>query len=183
MNGHSLKCVMSGLGRFAGAFALLLFPATQLQAEGANVALAASSAFASNCFNPFLTAERADKAWGGTGARVDFYDLAPLGGTEVVPAVVRSATLGTDRRCEVAFDGSHTRLAASAAVAALEVEGIQREVPLPDRYTATQGTELLAARRLNPRRIAVVHVGTRLGPNGVETFMLVERMTPLEVVQ
>ena len=39
------------------------------------------------------------------------------------------------------------------------------------------GTSLLGARRLNPRRVAVVHTGTRPGPNGIETFLNVERLT------
>jgi hypothetical protein len=42
------------------------------------------------------------------------------------------------------------------------------------------GTEFVAARYLNPNRIAVVQVGTRLGPNGIETFINVERLQPSE---
>ena len=53
------------------------------------------------------------------------------------------------------------------------------EAPLPDRYRATEGTELLAARQLNPRRIAVVHAGTRPGSTGIETFVFVERLMPV----
>ncbi|MEJ6390688.1 succinyl-CoA synthetase subunit beta [Gymnodinialimonas ulvae] len=143
----------------------------------------ASAAFASHCFSPFMTAARADEVLASTGARVDFYDLDPL--SDVAPSQVtgRAATLGTDRRCEVAFDGDHAELAASAAVAGLEMEGIRTEAPLPDRYQPVDSTVLLAARQLNPRRIAVVHVGTRPGPNGVETFLFVERLMPLEPLE
>lgn len=144
----------------------------------------ASAAFASYCFSPFMTAARADEVLVATGARVDFYDLDPLSASNAPsPVSGRAATLGTDRRCEVAFDGDHAELAASVAVAGLEMEGIRTEAPLPDRYRPTDGTALLAARQLNPRRIAVVHVGTRPGPNGVETFLFVERLMPLEPVQ
>ena len=41
-------------------------------------------------------------------------------------------------------------------------------------------TTLLAARKLNPRRTAIVHVGTRQTPKGTETFMLVERLVPTQ---
>jgi len=80
----------------------------------------------------------------------------------------------------VAFDGDHAAKAATIASAALASEGIKTPAELPDQFSRTQGSELLAARQLNPRRIAVVHVGTRPGPNGVETFMNVERLTPSE---
>lgn len=159
------------------ALAVLSAPA------GADAPEDAAEAFAVHCFNPFMTAERAQQVLAAPGIRVDFYDLDPLSRAEPSPVVGREATRGTDRRCEVAFDGDHADLAVSAVVAGLEVEGIEAEAPLPDRYGRTDGTALLAARFLNPRRVAIVHVGTRPGPNGVETFMLVERMTPLEALQ
>ncbi|NNL18663.1 MAG: hypothetical protein HKP37_07990, partial [Boseongicola sp.] len=70
--------------------------------------------------------------------------------------------------------------AAEAAMTALAQEGILTEADLPQTHegAATDGTALLAARQLNPRRIAVVHVGTRPGPDGIETFMNVERLRP-----
>lgn len=146
-------------------------------------AIAASRSFANNCFNPLMTAGRADQVLAAEGVRVDFYDLDPFSNAAPSPATGRAVTRGSDRRCEVAFDGEHSVLAASAAVAGLAREGITREAPLPDRYTPLRGTALLAARQLNPRRIAVVHVGTRPGPNGVETFLFVERLTPLEAAE
>ncbi|OAN85087.1 hypothetical protein A8B78_06045 [Jannaschia sp. EhC01] len=142
-----------------------------------------SAAFAAHCFSPFMTAERAQDVLTSPGVRVEFYDLDPLSNGPVSPVVGRPATRGTDRRCEVAFDGDHAALATRAAVAALEAEGIDTVSPVPDRYQPTDGTHLLAARQLNPRRIAVVHVGTRPSQNGIETFLMVERMTPLEAVQ
>ncbi|ABD53742.1 hypothetical protein [Jannaschia sp. CCS1] len=147
------------------------------------IAQAASEAFAAHCFSPFMTAGRAQEVLAATGARVDFYDLDPFSNAAPSPVTGRAATQGTDRRCEVAFDGDHAELAVSAAVAGLQMEGIDTVAPVPDRYRPTDGTALLGALFLNPRRIAVVHVGTRPGPRGVETFMFVERMTPLEPVE
>lgn len=165
----------------AGAAGLLALATTRVQADDvdAGLAEAASAAFAAHCFSPFMTAARAEEVLASTGARVDFYDLEPFSDVAPSPVNGRAATIGTDRRCEVAFDGEHGTLAASAAVAGLEMEGIRTEAPLPDRYSASEGTALLGARQLNPRRIAVVHVGTRPGPNGVETFLFVERLMPI----
>lgn len=166
--------------------ALALMATSPVMANGARMAetaLAASQAFANNCFSPLMTAARVDEVLASASVRVDFYDLDPFSNAAPSPVVGREATVGTDRRCEVAFDGEFSVTAASAAVAALTMEGIVTDAPLPNRYEPLRGTALLAARQLNPRRIAVVHVGTRPGPNGIETFMLVERMTPLEPVE
>ena len=142
---------------------------------------AAINAFAANCFSPFMTADLADKRLAKPGVRVDFYDLAPFDASNPVsPVAGRAQTPGTDRRCEVAFDGDRAADAAEAAAAALAREGITTEAPLPAQYAPTEGTSLLGARFLNPSRVAVVHTGTRPGPNGVETFLFVERMEPLE---
>lgn len=157
--------------------------ALPVQAQDDGVAAMASMAFARNCFSPFMTAARAEEVLASTGARVDFYDFDPLSGGDASRIVGRAATQGTDRRCEVAFDGDYAELATSAAVTGLDMEGIATEAPVPDLYQPTEGTALLAARQLNPRRVAVVHVGTRPGPNGVETFLFVERMTPSETTQ
>lgn len=188
MRGPKVKSALWGVLNLVGAIGLIALASTRVQAEQAGVtdprlADRASAAFASHCFSPFMTAARAGETLAATGARVDFYDLDPLSGGAQSPVMGRAATLGTDRRCEVAFDGDYARLAESAALAGLRIEGIDDAAPLPDRYARTDATQLLAARQLNPRRIAVVHVGTRPGPNGVETFMLVERMTPLEALQ
>ncbi|WP_254796861.1 hypothetical protein [Sulfitobacter albidus] len=50
---------------------------------------------------------------------------------------------------------------------------------MPETFPAQDGTTFIAARQLNPKRIAVVQVGTRPGPNGTETFVSVERLDPL----
>ena len=134
--------------------------------------------FADNCFSPFLTAAKAETALRTPGVRVDFYDLDPFSSVLPSPVVGRPATPGTDRRCEIAFDGDHRAIAVKAAVEALKSEGIVSEADLPQTHTKTGGTALLAARQLNPKRIAVVHVGTRPGPSGPETFMTVERLIP-----
>ena len=133
------------------------------------------AAFADNCFSPYMTAAKADAAF--NGLRYDFYDLRPFSDVALSPARTQ-VTPGTDRRCEVATDGDQIAAATEAVTGALSREGITKDAPLPDTHTATEGTALLAARYLNPRRIAVVHVGTRPGPNGVETFLNVERLTP-----
>ena len=80
----------------------------------------------------------------------------------------------------MSLDGDSGARAARAAAGGLEAEGITDEAPLPATHAeaALPGTTLLGARHLNPNRIAVVHTGTRPGPNGVETFLSVERLTP-----
>ncbi|MEM8850427.1 MAG: succinyl-CoA synthetase subunit beta [Pseudomonadota bacterium] len=140
---------------------------------------AALDAFAQTCFSPYLTAETAQTAISPSGARHDFYDLAPFSDVPPSPAAIE-VTPGTDRRCEVALDGEHGQAAADIAKAALTAEGITRDTPLPATHTDAKlpGTTLLAARFLNPTRIAVVHTGTRPGPHGPETFLTVERLTP-----
>ncbi len=167
----------------SGVVALVALATVRVQAQqeltAAQVAERGSAAFAANCFSPFMTADRAERVLDQAGVRVDFYDLDPFSSVAPSPVTGRPATAGTDRRCEVAFDGDFAELAASAAVSGLEMEGIRNEAPVPDRYRSTQGTALLGARFLNPRRIAVVHVGTRPGPHGVETFMFVERLMPI----
>lgn len=177
------RSALWGALHVVGALGLMVLATTRVQADEATLAQAASEAFAVNCFSPFMTAERAEEVLASTGARVEFYDLDPFSNAAPSLVVGRAATLGTDRRCEVAFDGDHAQLAENEAVAGLAMEGIDTVAPVPDRYQPTEGTRLLAARYLNPRRIAVVHVGTRPGANGIETYLLVERMTPLDPVQ
>ncbi|WP_055083294.1 hypothetical protein [Jannaschia donghaensis] len=135
-------------------------------------------AFAGHCFSPYLTPARVKSEIASTGARVDFYDLNPF--SDVAPTPGTAITPGTDRRCEVTFDGRHGDAAAEVATSALQAEGITAGTPVPATHAnaALPGTTLLAARALNPTRIAVVHTGTRPGPNGVETFLSVERLTP-----
>ncbi len=135
--------------------------------------------FVENCFSPRMTAAIAAEALNFANVRHDFYDLDPFTDAAPSPVTARPATPGTDRRCEVAFDGDFTADAGKAIVNRLERIGITRVTDLPANHEAlrTSTTTLLAARRLNPRKIAVVHVGTRPGPNGIEeTFMYVERL-------
>ncbi len=176
---RSLIWAMLHVAGIVGLMALATTTRAQGQEDAGQVAEDASEAFALNCFSPFMTAARAGEVLAGPGVRVDFYDLDPFSNAAPSPVTGRPATTGTDRRCEVAFDGDYADLAASAAIAGLETEGIRTEAPIPDRYQPNEGTALLGARQLNPRRIAVVHVGTRPGPNGIETFMFVERLMPI----
>ncbi|MEW9921052.1 succinyl-CoA synthetase subunit beta [Marimonas sp. MJW-29] len=154
---------------------------SDVQAGGPQAtARAAMDLFADHCFSPFHTAEKARKAFALSGTTYDFYDLDPFSIADPSPATGRPVTPGTDRRCEIAFPGNHADKAATTAVEALNKEGIITPTPLPASYTETDTTTLLAARKLNPRRTAIVHVGTRKGPQGTETFMLVERLLPTD---
>lgn len=166
----NLKSIGIGFAFCASVFA------GQLMANP--VAQSASAAFAKHCFLPSMTTSRANRFLGSTGARVDFYDLTPFFRTnEPSPPNGRPVTPGTDRRCEVAFDGDHTDLGVQGALAGLDQQGIDTPANVPASFKKTSGTALLAARRLSAIRVAVVHVGTRPGPNGVETFINVERLT------
>lgn len=146
-------------------------------------ARAGISAFTDNCFSPFLTAAKAREAFGFANIRHDFYDLDPF--TSAAPSLPsgRTATPGTDRRCEVAFEGDYAAEAVSAVAARLMQEGLTEDAAVPPGHAGlrTDGTALLSARRLNPQKIAVVHVGTRTREYGTETFLNVERLrTPAQ---
>jgi hypothetical protein len=134
--------------------------------------------FTDNCFSPFLTAAKAQALFTIANVSYDFYDLDPFSSAAPSPALGREVTDGTDRRCEISFDGAYGPQAADVAIAALDAEGLDTPASVPSHITKTAGTSLLAARRLNPARVAVVHVGTRSGTTGVETFMSVERLLP-----
>ena len=147
----------------------------------ASPAKLAMQAFADNCFRPTMTAARAEQVLGGTGARHDFYDLDPfITSNAPSPALIRPVTPNTDRRCEVSFDGNSTGDAAEAVAKGLRQEGIRKTAEIPAQYRNIQGDTFVGARQLNPRRVAVVIVGTRQGPNGVETYMTVERLRPTD---
>lgn len=174
---------------FGGASHLRVLTIATAFALGANAADARSpetdaksamAAFTAHCFSPFLTAKKAKEVLGLANMRYDFYDLDPFSDVPPSPSELRTATPGTDRRCEVASDGDFAMRASTAVVAQLLAEGITIQAEVPSIYQSTPGTTLLAARKLNPRRVAVVHVGTRPGPSGTpETFMMVERLVPL----
>ena len=158
------------------AGALFAGPAS---ADPSAVAADAARAFGNHCFNPYLTAETAHADIARPGVRVDFYDTAPFASDAPSPATGRAPTPGTDRRCEVAFDGTHVETARNGAITGLAREGIRAQTAVPAAFAAQPGTEFIAARLLNPRRIAVVQVGTRPGADGAETFINVERLNPL----
>ncbi|MGC1503455.1 MAG: succinyl-CoA synthetase subunit beta [Sulfitobacter sp.] len=126
-----------------------------------------------------MRADKAARTFALSGATYDFYDLDPFSGASPSPSALRDVTPGTDRRCEISFAGDYADQAAEAAINALAKEGINTPAALPATFTTDNtGTTLLAARRLNPKRVAIVHVGTRAGVQGTETFMLVERLLP-----
>ncbi len=174
---HILRAARLGTAAFA---AVVTIGAASAGARSPETdARGAMSAFANNCFSPFMTAAKAGRAFGLANLRHDFYDLEPFSDVAASPAM-GSVTPGTDRRCEVAFNGDYGARAVEIAITALAQEGILRDAPLPETHSTarTTGTALLAARQLNPTRVAVVHVGTRPGPAGIETFMTVERLRP-----
>ena len=159
--------------------AFVVIAATRAQAQDAGNAAVSSAAFAGNCFSPFLTAELA-AGLVTPDRRVDFYDLRPFRPSNpVAEPQGRAVTPGTDRRCEVAFDGANVAAGIMGAVSGLRAEGIDSVVEVPADFPAQPGTQFIEARQLNPNRIAVVQVGTRPGPNGLETFINVERLVPL----
>lgn len=142
---------------------------------------AAGRAFADHCFSPYLTAETAQTKITPSGARLEFYDLHPFSSASASPVTGRAATPGTDRRCEVAFDGAHQQKAIEWLGTGLEQEGLtNRKARVPDGFISQSGMTLIAAAQLNPNRIAIVQIGVRAGPNGDETFINVERLTPLD---
>ena len=164
-----------------GCLCYSVLAASAAVAGGPNAtARTAMDLFAANCFSPFMTAGKAVRVFALLGTQYDFYDLDPFSSAAPSPATGRAVTPGTDRRCEISFRGDYAEQAAEAAAEALAHEGITTPAALPAAYTETTTTTLLAARQLNPRRVAIVHVGTRQGAKGTETFMLVERLTPTD---
>ena len=159
------------------ALAALIGSASAQEAYGASSAI---KAFADNCFNPYLTAETAKSKFASSGARVYFYDLHPFSAAQASFASGRAITQDTDRRCEVSFDGIHTNAGIKGVKTGLSQEGLTKNFDVPGGFPKLQGTEFIAARQLNPNRAAVVQVGTRQGPNGIETFINVERLIPLD---
>ncbi|MEM7719935.1 MAG: succinyl-CoA synthetase subunit beta [Pseudomonadota bacterium] len=139
------------------------------------VAKTGIDAFTRNCFSPRMTAKKAAEVFEASDISYDFYDLDPLTSAAPSPAQT-SATPGTDRRCEVTFAGDFSDDAMIAVLSRLSREKITEPAEVPATHSQTSGTTLLAARRLNPSKIAVVHIGTRQGPNGLETFLNVERL-------
>lgn len=81
--------------------------------------------------------------------------------------------LGVERRCEVAFDGDHTK----QAIDALRVQMATRpifgfQIDLPATHKPLTETALIEGRELLRNRVAIVHVGLRDG----QTFMAVDRL-------
>lgn len=168
------------------AFATTLCLTATLAAGSAVAAQDAASvgkAFADHCFSPHLTAETAQSKMGPSGARIDFYDMRPFSVAAPSPAVGREATKGTDRRCEVAFDGFAPTVAIDWLRTGLEQEGLlHKNAQVPDGFTPQDGMSFIAAAQLNPNRIAVVQIGVRGPAQSPETFINVERLIPLDEV-
>lgn len=159
---------------------LTAFPAAgSAMAQGQSEAVA--KAFAENCFNPRLTAQTAQAQLGPSGARIDFYDLRPAFGGPSSKPTGRARTPNTDRRCEVASDGYHFAVAERWVNIGLRREKLATKTTrVPPSFPAQDGTTSISAVRLNARRVAIVQIGLRKGPNGDETFINVERLAPEE---
>ncbi|MEL6609676.1 MAG: succinyl-CoA synthetase subunit beta [Pseudomonadota bacterium] len=147
-----------------------------LAASADTTAEAGIAAFAQNCFSPFLTAARAADV---LPKGYDFYDLRPFRSSNPISEPKgRPATPGTDRRCEVTVPGRQVEAAKAAIAGALTREGITQDTAVPDSFATRPGATFVAARQLNPRRVAVVQVGTTQTTAGPATFLNVERLTP-----
>lgn len=150
-------------------------------AVAAQDAASVGKAFADHCFSPHLTAETAQTNMAPSGARIDFYDLRPFSAPAVSPVTGHAQTPGTDRRCEVAFDGSNTTAATRWLKTGLKQEGLlHKKANVPADFNRQVGVIFIAASQLNPNRIAVVQVGVRGTADTPETFINVERLTPLD---
>jgi len=148
-------------------------------AQNAN-ADAAGQAFADHCFSPFLTAQTAQANIADAGVRLDFYDLRPFSNAAPSPVVGRAATPGTDRRCEVSFDGANPVAAFEWLSTGLKQEGLlDKNAPVPAGFQSQDGMSFIGAAQLNPDRIAVVQIGVRGPADAPETFLSVERLTPI----
>ncbi|WP_298860367.1 succinyl-CoA synthetase subunit beta [uncultured Sulfitobacter sp.] len=153
-------------------------------AVAAQDAATVGRAFADHCFNPRLTAQTAQANIGPSGARIDFYNLDPFTSAAPSPVTGRAQTIGTDRRCEVAFDGFDLQTAIKWVGLGLKQEGLaDRKAKVPEGFARANGTAFIAAAQLNPNRIAVVQVGARDGASGTETFINVERLLPLDHIK
>ena len=81
-----------------------------------------------------------------------------------------------ERRCEVAFDGDHAADAVTQVQAKMATPPVfGKSIPLAPPFAAQYGTAYIDARELLRKRVAVVHIGTRPGP---ETFIRVDRLPP-----
>lgn len=80
----------------------------------------------------------------------------------------------SERRCEVAFAGDHAIDAVREVQAKMATPPVfGTSIPLTPPFVATDGTAYIDARELLRKRVAVVHIGTRAGP---ETFIRVDRL-------
>jgi hypothetical protein len=176
---RALWSVMHLVG--AAIFVLLMISRMAQATDRPADADLAISAFAQTCTVRGLTlaeaearmrAHVADLGGAGLPFRLDFYDIT-------LEPTDRSVTPGTDRRCEVAFDGTHTSEAIAALLEVMQTPPVfGTAIPLPITHSPGPGTAFIEGRQLNPRVAAVVHVGTRETAGGPETFINVERLTP-----
>lgn len=153
----------------SGALAAMLLMPFGMAAAG-TVAEQAIASFNAVCFKAGQTpAEARARMQARDGAPLP-YDLTFWDKT-LEPAPDTQPRI--ERRCEIRFDGLHTRAAIDALrdqMATPPVFGF--EIPLPATHAPTPGTALIEGRELLRGRVAVVHVGETAG----QTFMAVDRL-------
>ncbi len=135
----------------------------------------AVQAFNAYCFQAGQTEAQARtnmQALAGTPLPFDltFWDAT----LEDAPADV---PYGVERRCEVAWNGNQPQTAIDALRIQMATPPVfGSETVLPDTHRPLSGTALIEGRALLNGRVAVVHVGTREGTEGIRTFMAVDRL-------
>ena len=156
------------------AFFLFVLCAPSLTAAGE--ARDAIRAFNAHCFTKGMTLEQAQQRMRRISNtpgvaplpfELAFYD------TTIAPAP--AAHPGTDRRCQITFDGDYTADALTALqhqMATPPVFGTPGD--LPRTHAPQAGTTFIQGRDLPLNRRAVVHVGLRDG----KTFISVDRLAP-----
>ncbi|WP_226779353.1 hypothetical protein [Oceaniglobus trochenteri] len=158
------------------AYGLALAVSLAGSAAHAGEARDAIRAFNAHCFTKGMTQEQAERRMretSGTPASAPLPFTLTFYDTTIAPAP--GAHPGTDRRCEVTFDGDHT----AEAIAALRE---QMQTPpvfgtagmLPPTHAPEAGTALIEGRDLPRGRRAVVHVTLRNG----RTAIGVDRLSP-----
>jgi len=163
-------------------FFLIAVATRATAAQTPSTSALAQSAFAAVCTNPGqthadvmrnMTAHVVAQNGSGLPFTVDFYDTT-------LEATGAAITPGTNRRCAVSWPGNDTAAAVQTLLTAMQGPPVfGTPTDMPEGFAAKDGTAFIQARLLNARGTrAVVHVGTRTGARGLETFINVERLPP-----
>ena len=165
---------------FAAVLGVVGMLMPQASMADAKLAKTAIGAFAEICTKPqqrlFRLTQKMERYAQAAGYaslpfEVEFYD------TTLEPARTK-VTKGTNRKCEIRFKGDYAKRASNAVLAFVETKrfGFETRLPRTHRDARVAGTDLLIARRLQSGPKAVLHTGTITRPNGIYTFITVERL-------